>query len=99
MKEIFFIDGKTKIRLKNNHLVEYLNRIEAAGYVVKANKCKINEGFRDILMVGKSKDFEEFFSGFATIKKIHKHFPQIYHLLFNDREIVLYLLQEDYEII
>ncbi len=38
MKEIAFINGKTKIRIKNNHLAAYLERIEAAGYVIKANK-------------------------------------------------------------
>jgi hypothetical protein len=94
MKEIAFIDGKTKIRIKNNHLSAYLERIEAAGYVVKANKCKGNEGWRDVLMIGRAKDFEEFFSGKVGIKEIYKQFPQIYRLLFNDGEIILYILQE-----
>jgi hypothetical protein len=44
MKEIAFIDGKTKIRIKNNNLSAYLEKIEAAGYVVKANKCKARKG-------------------------------------------------------
>ncbi|MDP2846196.1 MAG: hypothetical protein Q8N79_09040 [Candidatus Methanoperedens sp.] len=52
MKEIAFIDGKTKIRIKDDHLSAYLERIEAAGYVVRANKCKGREGFRDVLMIG-----------------------------------------------
>ena len=95
MKEIAFIDGKTKIRIKDDHLSAYLERIEAAGYVVRANKCKGREGFRDVLMIGKARDFEEFFRGRTRIKEIYKQFPQIYRLLFNDGEIVLYILQNN----
>lgn len=98
MKEISFINGKTKIRIKNNHLAAYLERIEAAGYMVKANKCKGKEGWRDVLMIGKARDFEEFFSGKVRIKEISKQFTQIYRILFNDGEIILYMLQ-DYEIV
>ncbi len=94
MKEISFIDGKTKIRIKNIHLAEYLERIIAAGYVVKANKCKREEGWRDVLMIGKAREFEIFFSGKAAIKEIYKQFPQVYRLLFNHGEIVLYMLQD-----
>ncbi len=98
MKEISFINGKTKIRIKKYDLSAYLERIEAAGYVVKANKCKGKEGWRDVLMIGKARDFEEFFSGKVAIKEIYKQFPQIYRLLFNHGEIILYMLQ-DYEIV
>lgn len=98
MKEISFIDGKTKIRIENNHLAAYLERIIAAGYVVKANKCKGKEGWKDVLIIGKTRDFEEFFSGKVAIKEIYKQFPQIYRLLFNHGEIVLYILQ-DYEFV
>ncbi len=98
MKEISFIDGKTKIIIKNTHLVEYLERIEAAGYTVEANKCKGKEGWRDVLMIGKAGDFEEFFSGKVAIKEIYKQFPQIYRLFFNHGEIVFYMLQ-DHEIV
>src|SRR5659263_15576 len=98
MKEIGFIDGKTKIRIKNNNLSAYLERIEAAGYAVKANKCKGKEGWKDVLMIGRARDFEEFFSGKVAIKEIFKQFPQIYRLLFNHGEIILYMLQ-DYEIV
>ncbi|MDP2766966.1 MAG: hypothetical protein Q8O41_05895 [Candidatus Methanoperedens sp.] len=98
MKEIAFINGKTKIRIKNTHLASYLERIEAAGYVVKANKCKRKEGWRDVLMIGRARDFEEFFSGKVTIKEIYKQFSQIYRLLFNHGEIILYMLQ-DHEIV
>jgi hypothetical protein len=98
MKEIAFINGKTKIKIKNNNLTAYLERIEAAGYVVKANKCKGKEGWMDVLMIGKARDFEEFFSGKVAIKEIYKQFPQIYRLLFNNGEIILYMLQ-DYEIV
>jgi nitroimidazol reductase NimA-like FMN-containing flavoprotein (pyridoxamine 5'-phosphate oxidase superfamily) len=98
MKEISFINGKTKIRIENDNLSAYLERIEAAGYVVKANKCKGNEGWRDVLMIGRSRDFEEFFSGKAAIKEIYKQFPQIYRILFNHGEITLYMLQ-DYDIV
>ena len=94
MKEISFIDGKTKIRIKKTHLAEYLERIEASGYVIKANKCKGKEGWRDVLMIGKARDFEEFFSGKVAIKEIYKQFPQIYRLLFNHGEIILYMLQD-----
>ncbi len=51
MKEIGFINGKTKIRIKNNNLSAYLERIETSGYVVKANKCKRKEGWRDVLIL------------------------------------------------
>ncbi|MCZ7369660.1 MAG: hypothetical protein ABOK23_13030 [Candidatus Methanoperedens sp.] len=98
MKEITFIDGKTKIRIKNNNLSAYLERIEAAGYVVKANKCKGKEGWKDVLMIGNVRDFEEFFSGKVAIKEIYKQFPQIYRLIFNHGEIILYMLQ-DHEIV
>jgi len=98
MKEIAFINGKTKIRIKNTHLAEYLEIIEAAGYLVKANKCKGKEGWRDVLMIGKARDFEEFFSGKVAIKEIYKQFTQVYRLLFNHGEIVLYMLQ-DHEIV
>ena len=98
MKEIAFINGKIMIRIKNNHLAAYLERIEAAGYVIKANKCKGKEGWRDVLMIGKAGDFEEFFSGKAAIKEIYKQFSQIYRLLFNHGEIILYILQ-DHEIV
>ncbi len=98
MKEIEFIDGKTKIKINNIHLGEYLERIEAAGYMVKANKCKGKEGWKDVLMIGKARDFEEFFGGKVAIKEIYKQFTQVYRLLFDHGEIVLYILQ-DHEII
>jgi len=98
MKEIAFINGKTKIRIKNNNLSAYLERIEADGYVIKANKCKGKEGWRDVLMIGRAGDFEEFFSGKFAIKEIYKQSPQIYRLLFNHGEIILYMLP-DYEIV
>jgi len=98
MKEIAFINGKTKIIIKNNNLSAYLERIEAAGYVVKANKCKGKEGWRDVLMIGRARDFEEFFSGKVALKEIYKQLPQIYRLLFNHGEIILYMLPE-YEIV
>lgn len=98
MKEIAFINGKTKIRIENNNLSAYLERIESAGYLVKANKCKGKEGWREVLMIGKARDFEEFFSENVAIKEIYKQFPQIYRLLFNHGEIVLYMLQ-DHEIV
>jgi nitroimidazol reductase NimA-like FMN-containing flavoprotein (pyridoxamine 5'-phosphate oxidase superfamily) len=97
MKEISFIAGKTKIRIENDNLSAYLERIEADGYVVKANKCKGKEGWRDVLMIGKARDFEEFFRGKVTIKEIYKQSPQIYRLLFDNREIMFYMLA-DYEI-
>jgi len=98
MKEISFIDGKRKIRIKNNNLSAYLERIETAGYVVKANKCKRKEGWRDVLMIGKARDFDEFFGENVAIKEIYKQFPQIYRLLFNHGEIIMYMLQ-DHEIV
>ncbi len=98
MKEIAFIDGKSKIRIKNNNLSAYLETIEAAGYVVKANKCKGKEGWRDVLMIGRVRDFEVFFSGTVAIKEIYKQFSQIYRLLFNNGEIILYMLQ-DHEVV
>ena len=94
MKEIAFIDGKTKIKINNNNLSAYLERIEADGYVVKANKCKGKEGWRDVLMIGRARDFEEFFSRKVAIKEIIKQSPQIYLLLFNHGEIILYMLQD-----
>ncbi len=94
MKEIAFINGKTKIRIENNNLAAYLERIESAGYLVKANKCKGKGGWRDVLMIGKAGEFEIFFSGKVAIKEIYKQFPQIYRLLFNHGEIVLYMLQD-----
>jgi nitroimidazol reductase NimA-like FMN-containing flavoprotein (pyridoxamine 5'-phosphate oxidase superfamily) len=90
MKEISFINGKTKIRIKNNNLSTYLERIEEAGYVVKANKCKGKEGWRDVLMIGRARDFEEFFSGKAAIKEIYKQFSQVYRLLFNHGERIIF---------
>ena len=98
MKEIDFINGKTKISIKNKNLSAYLERIEAAGYVVKANKCKGKEGWKDVLMMGRVRDFEDFFNGKVAIKEIYKQFSQIYRLLFNHGEIVLYMLQ-DHEIV
>jgi hypothetical protein len=98
MKEISFINSKTKIRIKNDNLSAYLERIEAAGFMVKANKCKDKEGWRDVLMIGQDRDFEEFFSGKAAIKEIYKQSPQIYRLLFNQGEIMLYMIK-DYEIV
>ena len=98
MKEISFINGKTKIRVKNNNLSAYLEKIEAAGYLVKANKCKGKEMWKDVLMIGRAREFEEFFSGKVAIKEIYKQFSQTYRLLFNQGEIVLYMLQ-DYEIV
>ena len=98
MKKIAFIDGKTEIIIKNNNLSTYLERIEADGYVMKANKCKGKDGWRDVLMIGRARDFEEFFSGKVAIKEIYKQFSQIYRLLFSHGEIILYMLQ-DYEIV
>ncbi len=49
-------------------------------------------------MIGKARDFEDFFSENVAIKEIHKQFPQIYRLLFNHGEIILYMLQ-DHEIV
>jgi hypothetical protein len=98
MKEISFINGKTRIKIENHNLSAYLERIEAAGYVVRANKCTGNEGLRDVLMIGRARDFEEIFSGKAAIKEIYKQFSQIYRIIFNHGEIILYKLQ-DYEIV
>ncbi len=49
-------------------------------------------------MIGKVRDFEEFFNGKVAIKEIYKQFSQIYRLLFNHGEIILYTLQ-DHEIV
>lgn len=92
MKEVTFIDGKTTVEIKDDQLAAYLERLEAAGYMVRANKCKTGEGSRDILMIGKSVDYNDFFSGKARIREVVKQFPLIYRLLFDDREMVLYLL-------
>jgi hypothetical protein len=95
MKEIAFINGKTKVRIQNSNLSAYLDRIEADGYVVKANKCKGKEGgWRDVLMIGRARDFEDFFRGKVEIKEIYKQFPQIYRLLFNHGEIIIYILRD-----
>jgi len=94
MKEIAFINGKTKITIQNNNLAAYLDRIEADGYVVKANKCKGKEGWNDVLMIGRARDFQEFFSRKVEIQEIYKQFPQIYRLLFNHGEIILYILRD-----
>ncbi|KCZ72616.1 hypothetical protein ANME2D_01046 [Candidatus Methanoperedens nitroreducens] len=104
MKEIAFIDGRTKIRIKDDQLAAYLDSVESAGYMVRANKCTYKIGSHEtwsseILMIGKPADFEEFFSKKTRIKEIYKQFPQVYRLLFNDREILLYLLKQDYEIV
>ncbi|GEM_PF-1209295 len=104
MKEIAFIDGRTKIRIKDDQLAAYLDSVESAGYMVRANECKYRIGSReiwssDILMIGKPADFEEFFSEKIRIKEIYKQFPQVYRLLFNNREILLYLLKQNYEIV
>lgn len=95
MKDIAFIDGKTTLKIKDDRLGAYLESIEAAGYLVRANKCKTKEGSRDILMIGKAGDFDEFFSGKARIKEVVKQSSEIYRLLFDDREMVLYLLDKD----
>lgn len=95
MKDIAFIDGKTTVRIKDDRLEAYLEGIEAAGYMVRANKCKTGEWSGDILMIGKAGDFDEFFSGKARIKEIAKQSSEIYRLLFDDREMVLYLLDKD----
>jgi hypothetical protein len=92
MKEIFFIDGKTKIGIKDSRLAAYLENLESAGYVVKANKCKGKEGFIDILMIGRAGDFDEFFGGNERIKEVYKQSPRIYRLIFNGSELVLYIL-------
>jgi hypothetical protein len=49
-------------------------------------------------MIGRARDFEEFFSGKAAIKEIYKQFSHIYSIIFNHGEIILYMLQ-DYEIV
>ena len=92
MKDIIFIDGKTNIRIEDEQLAAYLDRVEAAGYVIRANKCKSKGGFSDVLMIGMTGDFEEFFSGKASIKEIYKESPQVYRLFFDHRELMLYIL-------
>jgi hypothetical protein len=57
MKEVPFIDGKTKIGIKNSKLAAYLENLQSAGYVVKANKSKGKEGFIDIFMIGRAGEF------------------------------------------
>ena len=54
MKEVSFIDGKTKVAIKDSKLAAYLENLESAGYVVKANRCQVKEGFIDILMIGRA---------------------------------------------
>ncbi len=95
MKEIAFIDGKTRIAIKDSQLAVYLENIESAGYVVKANKCKGREGFIDILMIGKDVDFQRFFGGYARVREIFKQYPRIYRFLFNRSELVIYILARD----
>ncbi len=92
MKEVPFIDGKTKTAIEDSKLAAYLENLESAGYVVKANRCKGKEGFIDILMIGRVGDFEKFFSANARIKEVYKQSPRIYRILFNSNELVLYLL-------
>ncbi len=94
MKEIAFIDSKTKIGLKDSQLAAYLENLESAGYIVKANKCKGKEGFIDILMIGRALDFQRFFSRNARVKEIYKQSSQIYRVLFDDSELILYLLAQ-----
>ncbi len=94
MKEIDFIDGKTKIGLKDSQLVAYLENLESVGYIVKANKCKGKEGFIDILMIGRAPDFQRFFTGNARVKEIYKQSSQIYRVLFDDSELIFYLLAQ-----
>jgi len=96
MKEIAFIDGKTKIGIKDSQLAAYLENLESAGYLVKANKCKGKEGFIDILMIGRAGDFDKFFGGNARVKEVYKQSPRIYRVLFNGNELVLYFLAQDY---
>ncbi len=95
MKEVPFIDGKTRIEIKDSQLAAYLENLKSAGYVVKANKCKVKEGFIDILMIGRAGDFDKFFGGNARIKEINKQSPRIYRVLFNGSELVLHLLAQD----
>ena len=95
MKEVPFIDGKTKIEIKDSQLAAYLENLESAGYVVKANKCKVKEGFIDILMIGRAGDFDKFFGGNARVKEVYKQSPRIYRVLFNDSELALYILAQD----
>ena len=95
MKEVPFIDGKTKIAIRDSKLAAYLENLESAGYIVKANKCKVKEGLIDILMIGRAGDFDKFFGGNVRIKEINKQSPQIYRILFNSSELVLYLLTQD----
>ncbi len=80
MKEIEFIYGRARIRIRDSNLAAYLGRIEAAGYVVNANRCKVNERWKDVLMIARARDFEEFFSGSARIREIYRQFPQVYVL-------------------
>ncbi len=96
MKEIEIIYGRARIRIRDSNLAACLGRIEAAGYVVKANRCKVNERWKDVLMIARARDFEEFFSGSARIKEIYRQFPQVYRILFDEREIVgyVYVLRE-----
>ncbi len=94
MKEIAFIDSKTKIGIKDGQLASYLENLESFGYIVKANKCKGKEGFIDILMIGRAVDFQRFFGGNAKVKEIYKQSPRIYRVIFNDSELVLYLLAQ-----
>ncbi len=96
MKDVPFIDGKTKVAIRDSKLAAYLENLESAGYVVKANKCKTKEGFIDILMIGRAGDFEKFFGGNAKVKEVYKQSPRIYRVLFNSSELVLYLLAQDY---
>lgn len=41
-------------------------------------------------MIARARDFEEFFGGSARIKEIYRQFPQVYRILFDDGEIVVY---------
>jgi hypothetical protein len=79
-----------------NNLSAYLERIEAAGYVIKANKCKGKEGWRDLLMIGRARDFEEFFSGKAAIKEIYKQFPHLHKAIFNSYSIKIISLKDNF---
>lgn len=95
MKEIELIYGRARIRIRDSNLAAYLGRIEAAGYLVKANRCKVNERWKDVLMIARASDFKEFFSGSARIKEIYRQFPQVYRILFDDGEVVVYVLREE----
>jgi hypothetical protein len=94
MKEVEFIYGRARIRIRDSDLAAYLGRIEAAGYVVKANRCKVNERWKDVLMIARARDFGEFFSGSARIKEIYRQFSQVYRILFDEREVAVYVLRE-----